>query len=69
MGIQGRPWSEQTWVFTTTAHLAAIRMTGLGPNSATGEEQKKLPHDGLLCFITIRIKLLILDKDKTVILF
>lgn len=59
---------ERTWVFAATAHLAAIGRTGLSPNSATGEGQKKLLHEGLLCFMTIRIKLL-LDKDKTVFFF
>lgn len=55
-------------MFAVTAHLAAFGRTGLGPNSATEEGQKKVLYDGLLCFITIRTKLL-LDKDKTVFFF
>lgn len=44
-------------------------MAGLGLNSAIGEGQRKLLHDDLFCFITIRLKLLLLDKDETVIFF
>lgn len=65
MGIQEWPGSTEAQVFSATANLAAILRTGLDPNSAFREGQKKLLGDGLLCFIPIRIKLLIVDMDKT----
>lgn len=48
---------------------AAILGPGLDPNSTPGEGQRKLLHDGLLCFAQVRIKLLMLDKNKTVIFY
>lgn len=67
--FQGRSRRGRTWVFTATAHHAAALRTGLGPNSATREGQEKSLHDGSLCFIPVRLKLLVLDKDKTIVFF